>query len=82
MKSDMGARCSVIPEYLWKAKWPEVQLQHTDLRLVAYGGVSVQIMGKANVIVSCNKHAISADVLLLKRESILYLAVIFCHVFA
>ena len=64
MELDTGARFSVIPEHLWKAKWPEVQLQHTDVRLVAYGGASVQIIGKANVIVSCNTHAISANVLL------------------
>ena len=61
MELDTGARFSVIPEHL---KWPEVQLQHTDVRLVAYGGASVQIIGKAYVIVSCNKHAISAYVLL------------------
>ena len=67
MKLDMGPRFSVIPEHLWKAKWPEVQLQHTDWRLVAYGGVSVQILGKANVIVSYNKHAISADVFIAKE---------------
>ena len=66
MQLVMGSRFPVIPEYLWNAKWPENQLQHTDLRLVAYSGVSVQIMGKANVIVSCNKHAISAYVFIVK----------------
>ena len=83
MELDKGARFSLILERLRKVKWPEVQLQHTDVRQVAYGGTSVQLIGKANVIVSCNKHAISANVFLfLKREGILYLAVIFCHVFA
>ena len=64
---DTGARFSVIPEHLWKAKWPEVQLQHIDVGPVAYGGASVQIIGKANVIVSCNKHAFSADVFIVKE---------------
>ena len=68
MELDTGARFSVIPEHLWKAKWPEVQLQHTDVRLVAYGGASVQIIGKANAIVSCNKHAISANAFIVKER--------------
>ena len=67
MELDTGARFSVIAEHLWKAKWPQVQLQHTDVGLIAYSGASVQIMGKANAIVSCNKHAILADVFIVKE---------------
>ena len=42
-------------------------MQNPDVRLVAYGGASVQIIGKVDVIVSCNKHVISADVFIVKE---------------
>ena len=54
MELDTGASFSVIPEHIWRAKWPNVSLHHTDLRLVSYGGSEVQIVGRANVVVSHN----------------------------
>ena len=52
----------MIPEHIWKAKWPEVELHHSGVRPVAYGSASVQILGKANVIVSCKRQDNSADI--------------------
>ena len=67
MELDTGASFSVIPEHIWRAKWPNVSLHNTDLRLVSYGGSEVQIVGRANVVVSHNSQHVNADVFIVRE---------------
>ena len=67
MELDTGASFSVIPEHIWRAKWSNVSLHNTDLRLVSYGGSEVQIVGRANVVVSHNSQHVNADVFIVRE---------------
>ena len=55
MELDTGAELSVVPEKLWKAKWPDVCVHPCNVRLRAYGGTNLQVLGEVRVRVKYQK---------------------------
>ena len=56
MELDTGAKFSIIPEKIWKDKWPELSFSSCDVRLSTYDGNIVPILckGFVSVIIKAN----------------------------
>ena len=66
MELDTGAKFSVIPEKIWKDKWPELSLSSCDVRLSTYDGTIVPILGEAFVSVNSSGKCIDLRAIVVK----------------
>ena len=66
MELDTGAKFSVIPEKIWKDKWPELSLSSCDIRLSTYDGTIVPILGEAFVSVNYSGKCIDLRAIVVK----------------
>eukprot|EP00117_Sycon_ciliatum_P022463 scpid41478/ scgid19373/ Uncharacterized protein K02A2.6 len=69
MELDTGAEHTVIPEKLWQAKWSDVSLCKSDIRLCAFGGTDIPVLGEARVSVKCNAQVVECSLLVVKEGS-------------
>ena len=66
MELDTGAKMVVIPEKIWKDKWPELSLSSCDVRLSTYDGTIVLILGEAFVSVNYSGKCIDLRAIVVK----------------
>ena len=66
MELDTGAKFSVIPEKIWKDKWPELSLSSCDVRSNTYDGTIVPILGEAFVSVNYSGKCIDLRAIVVK----------------
>ena len=66
MELGTGAKFSVIPEKIWKDKWPELSLSSCDVRLSTYDGTIVPILCEAFVSVNYSGKCIELRAIVVK----------------
>ena len=66
MELDTGAKYSVIPETLWKAKWSDVVLNECSLRLCTYDGSLLPVVGQAVVHVQYSGKSVDCPLVVVK----------------
>ena len=66
MEVDTGAEISVVPASVWQNRFQDVPMRHSDVKLHAYGGKSLSVVGEADVAIQYNQETFQDTVVIVE----------------
>ena len=68
MELDTGAAFSLVAENVFRQSFPEKKLVHTNIRLCAYSGDSIEVLGSTDINVTYKDQAACLPLLVVKHN--------------
>ena len=70
MEIDTGAVYSLVSEKTFQQKWPQGELNKSEIRLISYSGEAIEVMGSWEVSVKYKGQVVRLTLLVVKGEGL------------